>query len=149
MNGEFAPDDGSVAAGGATQLMPANFVAVLFRYLWLLMLSGALGGGIAYYYGEQRPLVYEAAAVVPAVEVRAAESRAAAQMVREVVATVAAAAGTWAVGSRAQAAETRARAAREAAPTAGEAAREAEAEVAAAAERAVGVWAAAGPRAGS
>ena len=64
MNGEFAPDDGSAAAGGATQLMPVNYVAVLFRYLWLLMLSGALGGGLAYYYGEQQPLVYEATAMV-------------------------------------------------------------------------------------
>ena len=44
--------------------MPVNYVAVLFRYLWLLMLSGALGGGLAYYYGEQQPLVYEATAMV-------------------------------------------------------------------------------------
>ena len=60
MTDEFASEAGS----GDGALSVRVYVNLLLKYLWLIALLGAVGGGAGYYYGQQQPEVYEARSMV-------------------------------------------------------------------------------------
>lgn len=65
MNDEFAPDPtGTATPTVTTSPLPTNYLSLVLRYLWLVLLCTAVGGGVAYYYGEQQEEVFEATSLV-------------------------------------------------------------------------------------
>lgn len=60
MTDEFASDAGP---GDGTTAMRV-YVNLLLKYLWLVLLLGAVGGVAGYYYAKEQPEVYEARAMV-------------------------------------------------------------------------------------